>query len=306
MKCSKNETLDGSFDTDGYSISFKVLRYYKRESTKQRKEKQRPKYTGEFPNNSIGIDVGVDELLCAYHKYYDNQEEKWKEKYHHLKAHDYFQETKMNLHHRRNERDKSRCIRNIEQELKHKSPKRGGENSVLEYARVIKDNWDDLWKDKKRIIYAQRRFETYRKKQSVIDNFFHKLKNYGDGKPTIYYGDGAFSSTMKGKRPVPTVKLYEICRKHHKTYDTDEYRTTKICSTCHGELEYVKGLIKKDSEGKQGLKNIRGLQWCRNQVCCKIPFKSRDPDAAKCIYECGTKEQLNGERPSVFKRETTK
>ena len=87
--------------------------------------------------------------------------------------------------------------------------------------------------------------------------------------PIIAYGAAKFPSTGRGELSAPTTSLFRACCRHFQhVVLVDEFRTSKTCSICGGDLASVKlrGVI------------VRGLHWCGSTKCRRL--LNRDYNAA--------------------------
>ena len=78
-----------------------------------------------------------------------------------------------------------------------------------------------------------------RRKQSE-DIFLNRIKQYYGSNCTIYYGDWSRKDQLQGCAPSPTVGLRKCVSRKFRVISVDEYRTSKTCNRCMGELSRYK------------------------------------------------------------------
>jgi Putative transposase DNA-binding domain len=108
-----------------------------------------------------------------------------------------------------------------------------------------------------------------------------------DGRSLIYYGDQVAFRGARGWVHTPRQHLISAFRRIERTtvLATSEFRTTKLCHSCHGELVIAKQ---------------RGHRWTYC-TACKISAH-RDVNAAKNIIYHGRSEHLGEPLPLPFVR----
>ena len=104
----------------------------------------------------------------------------------------------------------------------------------------------------------------------------------------IYYGNWSRKDQMKGCEPSPIVGLKKALRKRFSVIEVDEFRTSRTCNACMGELESYR---KKD--GKRSYSRL----CCTN---CRRPNdrSNRDLNAASNILLAG----ISSSRPEALRR----
>jgi len=83
-------------------------------------------------------------------------------------------------------------------------------------------------------------------------------------------------------------------RRNHRRYCTvaihDEFRTSKICTYCHGAVVLARSRRLKN--GQVIFKTVNGTVECSNPACvsfrCGYTMKARDPHSAVAILMSGT------------------
>ncbi|KAK9234850.1 hypothetical protein V1525DRAFT_391032 [Lipomyces kononenkoae] len=77
------------------------------------------------------------------------------------------------------------------------------------------------------------RWKTYRREQKALHDICMHIKGNKRAKKedvVVAYGDGQFSSTMRGNRAAPVKKLRKHLRRYVTVAPVDEYRTSRVCS----------------------------------------------------------------------------
>ena len=83
------------------------------------------------------------------------------------------------------------------------------------------------------------------------------------------YGDGSFSGSWAGTEPTPTTKFQKRLGRRCRLYMVDEFRTSKLCCACHGEM---KGMPAAGSR-------LYGVRLCQNTACHRTKW-NRDVNGA--------------------------
>ena len=80
--------------------------------------------------------------------------------------------------------------------------------------------------------HRHQRWRTFRRRQSAYAAICRDI-TAGSADTVVAYGDASFSSSCcKGNPSTPTVSLRRCLGYHCKVYDTDEFRTSKLCCAC--------------------------------------------------------------------------
>jgi len=103
--------------------------------------------------------------------------------------------------------------------------------------------------------HRRQSFGVYRKKIKTLDKFCRRLSR-GDPATVVAFGDGMFSSSSRGHAAAPVKGLRSRLRQHCRVVDVDEFRTSKLCSDCHSEVEEW-----------HGLQRVHSVRICTNQSC---------------------------------------
>lgn len=144
----------------------------------------------------------------------------------------------------------------------------------------------DLWRKMK-----WRQFVYSRKSE---DKFLNNIKNVFGDNIVIAYGDWSRSSQMKHFMPTKNKGIRKLIEKKYETISIHEYNTSKKCSNCLEDLNYMKHNNKK---------TFRHLccHKCLSSVNKQTAFKTRDANSAINIMNIFKYYCLNKERQEAFK-----
>jgi hypothetical protein len=130
---------------------------------------------------------------------------------------------------------------------------------------------------------------------------------YGKPKDVIFiigdYDKG--QNNMRGKEPVICKKFRLIFKNSgYKTYLINEYKTSKTCNGCHGELEtFFKRESCKPKDKKKEI-TLHGLLRCTNaKHKCEI-IHNRDKNAVQNMLNIVENVFRDGCRPKIFCRDS--
>ena len=154
-------------------------------------------------------------------------------------------------------------------------------NDLTNYLTIVSENYDKLWNNQKSLKWSRERMHLWIGKNRTLDRFYASM---GKG-AIIAYGSAKFAPTGPGELAVPTSSAFKRCSKHFKIKLIDEFRTSKMCNSCEGELTK---LFIRDEE-------IRGFRQCCS-IVCQRKLVGRDSNAAKNIRDCYL------ERPNCLRR----
>ena len=87
--------------------------------------------------------------------------------------------------------------------------------------------------------HRQLRWSTYIKRQKAYASICKDIT--GGNSNTVAYGDANFSSSCcKGNPSTPTVCLRRALGRQCRVYDTDEFRTSRLCCACNTAMDGMK------------------------------------------------------------------
>ena len=146
---------------------------------------------------------------------------------------------------------------------------------------------------------------TQKSELKMVKNFSNK---YGNPDKTIFvmgdYDKGDYH--MKGKEPVICKKFRRIFRNAgYKTFLVNEFRTSKLCNCCNGELEHF---LERPSQ-KPKLKKENKTEICHGLLRCQSVkhkseiFHNRDKNAVQNMLNIVKSVFDTGKRPTIFCRE---
>ena len=85
--------------------------------------------------------------------------------------------------------------------------------------------------------HRQLRWRTFMRRQQAYSAICRDI-SAGSKETIVAYGDASFSSSCnKGNPSTPTVSLRRILNYHCKVYDTDEFRTSRLCCACRTAMD---------------------------------------------------------------------
>jgi hypothetical protein len=146
---------------------------------------------------------------------------------------------------------------------------------------------------------------TQKSQLKMVKNFSNK---YGNPDKTIFvmgdYDKGDYH--MKGKEPVICKKFRRIFRNAgYKTFLVNEFRTSKLCNCCNGELEhFLERPSQKPKLKKEGKTEIcHGLLRCQSVKHKSEIFHNRDKNAVQNMLNIVKSVFDTRKRPNIFCRE---
>ena len=217
----------------------------------------------------------------------------------------------------------NRPLQDVLEDLSANSSKTCNLETFMQNMNSETRNFQRIWD----VGYSQKasrlRFHTHCKTQGVLHRFFSQLGmglgSAAERKRRVFvsYGQAKFSPTGRGEMAVPTTSAFKACSRMWHTHLVDEFRTTKVCHDCLGELVNVRShhVIREIGmmPPQQVKVNNRNLKRCPN--ACKYTLchrhsrhrscvlKNRDLNAAKNIALLEKIQFVeNTDRPDAFKR----
>jgi hypothetical protein len=143
---------------------------------------------------------------------------------------------------------------------------------------------------------------TQKSELKMVKNF---QKKFGSPENTIYIsGDhdkGSFH--MKGIEPVICKKFRRIFRNAgYKTFLVNEFRTSKLCNCCNGELEYFLERTSQKPKRKRETEICNGILRCQSVKHKSEIFHNRDKNAVQNMLNIVKSVFDTGKRPNIFCR----
>ena len=178
-------------------------------------------------------------------------------------------------------------------------------NYIVEKNKVNKELYNHYEQYIFRKLKLNRFTNTQKSEEKMINNFKNK---FGNPEDTIFiigdYDRGDYH--RKGKEPTILKRFRKIFKNaKYETYLINEFRTSKICSCCNGELD--KFLVRKSQKPKLKKEDkeetVHGLLRCQSikPKCEKI--HNRDKNAIQNMLNIVSTIFEKGKRPEIFCRE---
>ena len=229
--------------------------------------------------------------------------------------------------------------------LLHEKKKRGIQKVEAELAEynsksINMERFKGYLKQKNKINYDIRSFyhlELHRKLKwrghvygrKSEDKFLDRMASKFGEDAVIAYGDWSRSSQMRHFVPTKGVGMRKLIAKRFCTVSVNEFRTSKLCCKCFGQLEHLcvksdaeklpkkddlknKGIsqtIKKDSIAKKKKKKKKVFRClicpeCESSESKQPTFVTRDLNSALNIQQLALQWMKDKTRPEPFRRET--
>ena len=156
-------------------------------------------------------------------------------------------------------------------------------------------------------IYRKLKLNTYintqKSESKMIKNFSKKFGSASE--VLVVMGDYDKGTNMKGKEPVICKKFRRIFENNGLTiYSINEFRTSKLCNGCNGELEkFMKRLSHKPNLFKEWKTElVNGLpQYQSVKHKCEV-IHNRDKNAVQNMLNIVKSIFETGKRPEMFSR----
>lgn len=288
-KYEKDEKKFAMFKTDGKSVSI-LFEDAKREVEPKRKKGKKEKtecFNIEDYDTIVGIDPGLRYTFVGY----NNQNEVVK-----CSSKEYYHNADFNWKNMKQQR----CYTK-HQEFKDfianmPSPKTNSIEELMTYIEYSLKGLDNALKVHFDNPFRKWKFKTYIKKQKTfvsICKTITKKKSINDSSKVIVgFGDWSNprDSIIKGHRRGPVKEIKNALKKWCKVIDVDEFRTSKLCCSCHHETKKV----------KFGSCQVNSVLRCSNNEC-GITI-DRDINGAKNIFMVFSKMLTGEKRPEAFCR----
>ncbi|DBA74950.1 TPA: hypothetical protein ACH3X1_010296 [Trebouxia sp. C0004] len=126
--------------------------------------------------------------------------------------------------------------------------------------------------------HRQLRWRTFIKRQQAYSAICRSI-SAGSKDTVVAYGDASFSSSCcKGNPSTPTVSLRRNLGYHCKVFDTDEFRTSRLCCACKTAMEGMPLPVTERGRRDHGPESY-SVRLCRNTECHRTLW-NRDVNAA--------------------------
>jgi|688.fasta_scaffold106123_3 hypothetical protein len=143
---------------------------------------------------------------------------------------------------------------------------------------------------------------TQKSEFKMVNNFSMKFGK--PGKTIFVMGDHDKGSYhMKGLEPVISKKFRRIFRNAgYKTFLVNEFRTSKLCNCCNGELEYFLERPSQKPKRKRETEICHGILRCQSVKHKSEIFHNRDKNAVQNMLNIVKSVYDTGKRPNIFCR----
>ena len=125
------------------------------------------------------------------------------------------------------------------------------------------------------------KFRIHCHRRSSEDKFCNRMAETYGRDCTVYFGDWSASTQQKGCAPSPTVGIRRLLSKRFKVINVDEFRTSRICNACQGDLKKY-----RNKKGRLSYSRLH-CPWCSSEKYGP-KFVDRDANAAANILLVGT------------------
>ena len=210
-----------------------------------------------------------------------------------------------------------KSITEIQSELSIYNSKTASFDKFMEYLKIKNKINEVLFTQYCKEVYRKlkwyRYINTQKTESKLVKNFENKFGNPSETKVIIGDYDKG-SNHMKGKEPVITKRLRTILkRRGYDVYLINEFRTSKLCSNCHSEVErFMKRKLPQNN--KEIL--VWGLVRCKNEKCHQVTINktskfcgtifNRDMNAVLNMHYIVKSLIDTGNRPVEYTRIETK
>lgn len=191
-----------------------------------------------------------------------------------------------------------KTIKELETELSFYNSKTCNYESFKKYCKIKNKLNNKLFIFYKQKIFRKLKLRSFIRTQKSESKFVRNFKNkFGNEKNSIVVIGDWSNTSIKNTEPTIGKRLRTILgRAKYKTYLIDEYKTSKICNGCCGELE--KFLDKKHENGN--FYKCHGLLRCKSQNCGII--HNRDKNAVRNMLNIVQNIFSHNTRPEIFTR----
>jgi hypothetical protein len=142
------------------------------------------------------------------------------------------------------------------------------------------------------------RFFSYTMQQKALHAVSKRLVPIPSKEVQIGYGDWSQTDGIRGHPHTPILGLQRALKRRATVRSVDEFRTSKLCSSCHEELRVV---TFPDPTDATKTKESWSVKRCDNLVCA-ARFWDRDVNGAINILRLHQIELQQGTRPTPFVR----
>jgi len=152
------------------------------------------------------------------------------------------------------------------------------------------------------VVFRKLKYYSKMRRTAWLQKLPDKIEKEFGRDAVLLYGNWSQTSNMKGLSPTPGKAVKMCLARRFRTFDIDEYGTSKYCSRCYEELEHLKYV---DKNGKtQTSYRLLICRECSNQQGQTVNIRhiARDNNGASGCLMLGIKELKGEQRPDNFTR----
>ena len=138
--------------------------------------------------------------------------------------------------------------------------------------------------------------------QKSEDKFLNRMASTFGSDAVIAYGDWSRSSQMRNFVPTKGVGMRKLIARRFCTVSVDEFRTSKLCCRCHGQLQNLR--VEQQKKTKKVYRCLICPE-CESSKSKQPTFVTRDLNAALNIRQLALKWITEKTRPEAFCRDTS-
>ena len=151
----------------------------------------------------------------------------------------------------------------------------------------------------KKELYRKMKWRHYVYTQKSEDRLLNRIEDTFGHDAVIAYGDWSRTTQMKHFIPTKGIGLRKLIAKKFQTISINEFRTSKLCCKCHGELCHLH--IKKNEHNKKVFRCLV-CNGCASSESKQNIFVTRDLNSANNIRQLAMNWLNEQKRPDVFNR----
>lgn len=146
-------------------------------------------------------------------------------------------------------------------------------------------------------------FTSYCRSKSILVNTCQRIA----GKQNTLVGFGDYSQQhglVKNHPTTPILKLKKELHRYCKVVEIDEYKTSKVCSSCHEDITLYRNRVYRKKQGireeKARMSSVHSVVRCRHNEC-SLCCMDRDINASKNILHLLELQYEGKARPKCFR-----
>lgn len=148
-------------------------------------------------------------------------------------------------------------------------------------------------------LYRKMKWRQFVYTQKSEDRFLNRIEDTFGHDAVIAYGDWSRTTQIKHFMPTKGIGLRKLIAKRFQTISINEFRTSKLCCKCHGELCHLQ--VKKDEKNKKVFRCLV-CKGCASSESKQTIFVTRDLNSANNIRQLAIHWLNERKRPDVFNR----